>query len=109
MRKGEKRILLDLVGICMSAFLRPSLICARVDEWTGCTKTFKDEARRRRRRRKSRRRRRKRRRMGDVLRCITFITVTGDKHFTALKVPRQCPLDLLVKGRWEQSSSMGCE
>jgi len=54
MRKGRKRILLDVAGVCLSAFLRPSLMCARVYDWTGCTNTFKDEARRRR---KSRRRR----------------------------------------------------
>jgi hypothetical protein len=88
--------------------LRPSLICAGVDEWTGRTKTFRDEARRRRS--SSRRRRRiKRRKMGDVLRCITFITVMGDKHFTALKVPRQCQLVLLVKKSWKQSRSLGSE
>lgn len=47
--------------------------------------------------------------MGDVLRCITFITVTGDKHFTVLKVRRQCPFVLLVKGSWKQSRSLGSE
>lgn len=47
--------------------------------------------------------------MGDVLRCITFISVTGDKYFTALKVPRQCPLVRLVKWGWKQSRSSGSE
>jgi hypothetical protein len=41
-----------------------------------------------------------------ALRCSTFI-VGGNKTFTALKVPRRCPLVLLVKvaenkvKRWE--------
>jgi hypothetical protein len=95
MRKGRKRILLDVAGLCLSAFLRPSLMCARVYDWTGCTNTFKDEARRRR--------------MGDVLRRVRFITVTGYKPFSALKVPRQCPLVLLVKSCWKQSRSLGSE
>jgi hypothetical protein len=47
--------------------------------------------------------------MVDVLKCITFITVTADIHFTALKVPRQCPFVLSVKGTWKQSRSLGSE
>ena len=99
MRKGSRRILLDVAGGCLSTILRPSLICARVDEWTGCINNFKDEARRRR----------IKRRTLAVLSRITFITVTGYKHFTALKVPRQWPLVLLVKRGWRQSGSLGSE
>ena len=39
--------------------------------------------------------------------CICYCS--GDKHFTARKVPRQCPLVLLVKGTWKQNRNLGSE
>jgi flagellar biosynthesis GTPase FlhF len=164
MRKGKKRILFDVAGIWLNAFLRPSLIRARVDEWTGCNKKKKkkkkkkedekkeekeeekeekkekkkkeeekeekkDEKKKKKKKEKEKeeekdkkkeekeeeekeeekKKKRRKRRMGDVFKCITFITVTVDKHCTALKVSRQFPLVLLVKGGWKQSRCLGIE
>ena len=33
----------------------------------------------------------------------------GEKKFTALEVPRQCPLVLLVKVSWRESRALGSE
>lgn len=43
-----------------------------------------------------------------VVRGTTFIIIRGNRNFTALKVPSQCPL-VLVKVGWKQGKAFGSE
>jgi hypothetical protein len=58
-------------------------------------------------------RQKRRNRSGVAVRVITciIIIIIGRKNkiYTALKVPRQCPLVLLVKVGWKQGEALGSE
>jgi len=44
-----------------------------------------------------------------IARSNTFITTTGDRKFTALKFPLQCPLSLVMTVGWKQGTALETE